>query len=96
MAKVVKRTFSLTEAQAKFIDRKVASGSYASGSEVVRAGLREIEEWDATLDRWLQQEVLPTLRKLDEDPERARPLDEVFDEMLAELEEQEPPARRRA
>jgi antitoxin ParD1/3/4 len=96
MAKVVKRTFSLTEAQAKFIDSKVASGSYASGSEVVRAGLREIEEWDATLQRWLHREVLPTLKKLDEDPTRARPLDEAVDEMLAEREDQGAPARRRA
>jgi hypothetical protein len=34
MPKVVKRTFSLTEEQAKFIDEKVESGAYASGSEV--------------------------------------------------------------
>ena len=32
MAKVVKRTFSLTEEQAEFIDGKVEAGQFASGS----------------------------------------------------------------
>lgn len=97
MAKVVKRTFSLTEEQAKFIDAKVEAGGYVSGSEVVREGLRGLQEEDAAIERWLQDEVLPTLRKLDADPSRARPVDEVFDELLAELkEERSAPRRKRA
>lgn len=97
MAKVVKRTFSLTEEQAKFIDAKVEAGGYVSGSEVVREGLRGLQEEDAAIERWLQEEVLPTLRKLDADPSRARPVDEVFDELLAELkEERKMPRRKRA
>ncbi len=97
MAKVVKRTFSLTEEQAKFIDAKVEQGGYASGSEVVREGLRGLQEDDAVIERWLHEEVLPTLRKLDADPRRARPVDEVFDELLAELkEERVTPRRKRA
>lgn len=96
MAKVVKRTFSLTEAQAKFIDGKVASGRYASGSEVVRAGLRVIEEDDAILDEWLRREVLPVIKELDKHPERARPADEVFAELQAEFRAKHMPARKRA
>ena len=41
-----KRTFSLPAEQAEFIDSKVASGAYATGSEVVRAGLRALQERD--------------------------------------------------
>jgi antitoxin ParD1/3/4 len=47
---MAKRTFSLPEEQARFIDRQVASGGYASGSEVVRAGLRALQERDAAVD----------------------------------------------
>ena len=89
MPKVVKRTFSLTEEQAKFIDAKVESGGFATASEVVRDGIRGMQDHDAAIKRWLEEEVVPTLRKLDEDPSRARPLDEVFDELIEELEELE-------
>jgi len=95
MPKVVKRTFSLTEEQAKFIDEKVESGGYASGSEVVREGLRGLQEDAAAIDRWLEEDVVPTLRKLDEDPGRARPVDEVFGELLAELRQERVPKRRK-
>lgn len=39
MAGTEKRTISLPEEHAAFIDRMVASGAYASAGEVVRAGL---------------------------------------------------------
>jgi antitoxin ParD1/3/4 len=60
MAKVVKRTFSLTEEQAAFIDAKVGAGGYVSGSEVVREGLRGLQSREASLERWLVEEVVPT------------------------------------
>ena len=44
MPRVVKRTFSLTEEQAKFIDGLVERGEYASGSEVVREGVRKMRD----------------------------------------------------
>ena len=96
MAKVVKRTFSLTVEQAAYIDSKVESGAFASGSEVVRDGLREMRANDEALERWLHEEVVPTLRKLDADPGRARPIDEVFDELVSELETERAEARKRA
>jgi antitoxin ParD1/3/4 len=96
MSKVVKRTFSLTEEQAKFIDSKVQQGAFASGSEVVRESIREMQGNDLAIERWLKEEVLPTLEKLDEDPSRARPIDEVFDELIAELEADVRPARKGA
>ncbi|MBL8596692.1 MAG: type II toxin-antitoxin system ParD family antitoxin [Devosia sp.] len=89
MPKVVKRTFSLTEEQAKFIDSMVESGGFATGSEVVRDGLRAMQEYEAAIERWLHEEVVPTLRELDADPSRARPVDEVFAELYAEIEEQQ-------
>ncbi len=47
MPVVEKRTISLPAAQARFIDALVKGGAYASASEVVRAGLRALQERDA-------------------------------------------------
>ena len=75
---IAKRTFSLPAEHAKFIDKKVASGSYASGSEVVRAGLRALQERDAVIERWLSEEVAPTYDAMKSDPSRAIPAKQVF------------------
>jgi antitoxin ParD1/3/4 len=96
MSKVVKRSFSLTEEQAAFIDAKVESGEYASGSEMIRAGIRGMQEDELVLHEWLRREVLPAVEELEANPELARPADEVFAEILQELEALEPKARRRA
>lgn len=87
MPKVVKRTFSLTEEQAAFIDAKVESGGYVSGSEVVREGLRGLQEDEAAIERWIREEVVPTLEAYEADPDRALPIDEAYDQLLAELGE---------
>ena len=85
MPKVVKRTFSLTEEQAKFIDSKVAEGGYASGSEVVRDGLRGLQEDQASIENWLKEEVLPTVDEMEAHPEQLIPVDEAFDRIEAKL-----------
>lgn len=79
MATTQKRTFSLPAAQSKYIDKLVKSGGYASGSEVVRAGLRALKERDAAMEQWLREEVVPVLDDLDADPTQV-----VTDEQLAE------------
>ena len=98
MPKVVKRTFSLTEEQARFIDEKVARGDYASGSEVVREGLREMREDEAIIEDWLHREVVPAIKELEEHPELARPIDEVFDQLKRDFRKKHmpSPSRKRA
>ncbi len=94
MSKVVKRTFSLTEEQAKFIDSAVDRGEYASGSEVVREGLREMQEEANAMERWLHEEVAPAIDEYLADPSSARPADEVFNEILNDLKAAEKPRKR--
>jgi len=72
-----KRTVSLPAEQASYIDGLVASGAYASASEVVRAGLRALQERDAATERWLHAEVTPVYDAMQSNPERGRSPDEV-------------------
>jgi antitoxin ParD1/3/4 len=83
MAHAEKRTISLPSEHAAFIDEQVASGSYASASEVVRAGLRALQERDAAVERWLRDEVAPVYDAMQADPGRARSVHDVFGEIRA-------------
>lgn len=78
MAAVEKRTVSLPEEHAAYIDRMVASGAYASASEVVRAGLRALQERDAAVERWLTTEVAAAYDAMNVDPTRVRDIKDVF------------------
>lgn len=78
MAATDKRTISLPAEQATYIDGLVASGAYASASEVIRAGLRALQERDAAVERWLREEVAPAYDAHLADPGRARPAEVVF------------------
>ena len=77
MASVRKRTISLPQEHTEFIDSQVESGAYGSASEVVRAGLRALQERDSAVERWLREEVAETYDKMLEDPGRAVPADKV-------------------
>ena len=50
---------------------KVASGEYASESEVIRDGLRVLMARDRAVERWLRDEVAPAYDALKADPSRA-------------------------
>jgi antitoxin ParD1/3/4 len=83
MAAAEKRTFSLPTEQANYIDGLVATGTYATSSEVIRAGLRALQERDAAVGRWLQDEVVSVAAAMAADPDRAIPADQVFSELRA-------------
>ena len=70
MPVVEKRTISLPSAQASYIDALVETGTYASASEVVRAGPRALRERDSAMERWLRDEVVPVYDAMQADPGR--------------------------
>jgi len=77
MPGIEKRTISLPAAQASYIDALVEAGTYASASEVVRAGLRALRERDAAVERWLREEVAPVYDAMQADPRRGLSADQV-------------------
>lgn len=56
MRKTQSLSITLPHDMAKAVKKKVASGSYATESEVIREGLRALEERDAALEDWLRTE----------------------------------------
>lgn len=66
-------TVTLGTQQAR-LDARLASGSYASASEVVRAGLRALDREEEALNEIMRRKINAAL----EDPRPDRPADEVF------------------
>jgi antitoxin ParD1/3/4 len=83
MPAVEKRTISLPHEQAVYIDSMVASGGYASASEVIRAGLRALQERDAAVKEWLFAEVVPVYDAMQADPGRGKSADQVAERLRA-------------
>jgi antitoxin ParD1/3/4 len=77
MPGIEKRTVSLPAAQANYIDTLVQAGTYASASEVVRAGLRALQERDAAVERWLRENVVQVYDAMQADPGRGLTADQV-------------------
>lgn len=66
---------------AEMVKAKVSSGEYASESEVIRDGLRTLAARDAAIEKWLIEEVVPTIDALDKDPSRVRSVAETREEL---------------
>lgn len=68
---------TLPKAMAKEVAAKVASGEYASESEVIRDGLRALQARDKAIEHWLKGEVVEVYDQMKANPTRARPLSTV-------------------
>lgn len=79
MTSIAKRSFSLPPEQAAYIDSQVQAGAYASASEVVRAGLRALQERDAAVEAWLRREVAETYDAALARPEQLLPAGAVLE-----------------
>lgn len=61
-----------------FIRKQLESGRYNNASEVVRAGLRMLEDFEAERERWLREEIPARLTELQQDPSKGIPAETVF------------------
>lgn len=74
-------TVSLPQEHSELIDQLVESGSYVSASEVVKAGLNALQEYDPAVERWLRDEVAPTCEEIAANPDRVVSADEVSESL---------------
>ncbi|MBK5538448.1 type II toxin-antitoxin system ParD family antitoxin [Pseudomonas sp. TH05] len=77
-------SITLPSQMADVVKAKVASGEYATESEVIRDGLRALLARDRALDNWLVGQVGPAYDALKADPESALSVEQVRARLLAE------------
>ena len=69
---------------AEMVKAKVASGEYATESEVIRDGLRALRARDAAVENWLRDEVAKTYDAHEAHPEAAIPAEDVMPRLRAD------------
>ncbi|KHS87486.1 CopG family transcriptional regulator [Pectobacterium brasiliense] len=57
-------SITLPNEMAALVKARVASGEYASESEVIREGLRALLARDNAVEKWLQEQVVPAWNAL--------------------------------
>ncbi len=77
-------SITLPNEMADIVKGKVATGEYATESEVIRDGLRVLMARDRAVDHWLLQEVGPAYDALKADPARAITIDQMRATLAAE------------
>ncbi|NKN06134.1 type II toxin-antitoxin system ParD family antitoxin [Rhizobium laguerreae] len=80
-------SITLPVEMAKRVKQRVSNGDYASESEVIREGLRALQERENAVEHRLQTEVAATYDAYKADPTKAKPLDEVWKRLEARMEE---------
>jgi antitoxin ParD1/3/4 len=71
-------SFALNKHYEEFIKRQLESGRYNNASEVVRAGLRMLEDYEEGRERWLREEISNRYEQVKRDPLQAVSLDEAI------------------
>jgi antitoxin ParD1/3/4 len=69
---------------AEAVKSKVATGEYATESEVIRDGLRALMARDRAVESWLQSQVAPAYDALKADPTRTVTIETVKARLAAE------------
>lgn len=77
-------SITLPTEMAEAIKSKVATGEYATESEVIRDGLRALLARDRAVESWLQNQVGPAYDALKADPSRAISAEGVRKRLAAE------------
>lgn len=61
----------------EFLRKQLESGRYNNASEVVRAGLRLLEDHEAARERWLNEEIPARYNELLQNPSTGVPAESV-------------------
>ena len=77
-------SITLSNTLADAVKSRVATGEYASESEVIRDGLRVLMARDRVVESWLRDQVAPAYDALNADPSRAVSADRVRSRIATE------------
>jgi putative addiction module CopG family antidote len=77
-------SITLPNEMADIVKSKVATGEYATESEVIRDGLRVLLARDRAVENWLHEQIGPAYDALKADPSRAVAVDQVRARLAAE------------
>jgi antitoxin ParD1/3/4 len=77
-------SITLPNEMADLVRAKVATGEYATESEVIREGLRTLLARDRAVERWLREQVAPAYDALKADQSRVVSADDVRATLSAE------------
>ena len=66
------------------VKARVASGEYASESEVIRDGLRALKAREMAVESWLREDIAPIYDAMQANPDRARSAADVKASIAAE------------
>ena len=64
---------------AALVRAKIASGEYASASEVVQDGLLALRDQDCEVERWLREEAAKSYDEYQTNPSIGIPAEEIMD-----------------
>ena len=76
-------SITLPHEMTELVQEKIASGAYASVSEVMRDGVRALMERDAAIERWLREDVVAGHSEYLADPSKAVAADQVLPRIKA-------------
>ena len=77
-------SITLPKEMADVVKAKVATGEYATESEVIRDGLRVLIARDRAVESWLIEQVVPAYDALKADPSRAVTVNQIRARLAAE------------
>ena len=77
-------SITLPKEMADVVKAKVATGEYATESEVIRDGLRVLIARDRAVESWLLKQVVPAYDALKADPSRAVTVNQIRARLAAE------------
>jgi antitoxin ParD1/3/4 len=75
-------SIALNDHYEQFIKKQLQSGRYNNASEVVRAGLRMLEDFEEARERWLRNEIPNRLAELQKNPAMGV-AEQIFDNLEA-------------
>jgi putative addiction module CopG family antidote len=96
MRKTQSLSITLPHDMAELVKHKVASGRYATESEVIRDGLRALQERDAAVEQWLRTEGVARYDAYRADPSRGLSADDTWAELQAHMKSSSRKRRKKA